>query len=82
MTSPRQAIQPPLYPSTRADYFAELELATIDGQRAVTAEAFDEAACRAARFLNLINTTTGDPNPRFAAIRRSAYRTFYPEHNP
>ena len=44
--SPRRAIQPPLYPSTRADYFAELELAAIDGQRAVSAIDFEEAANR------------------------------------
>jgi hypothetical protein len=80
--SPRRAIQPPLYPSTRADYFAELELAAIDGQRAVSAIDFEEAANRAARFLNLINTTTGDPNPDHDRIRRSAYRTFYPDHTP
>lgn len=80
--TPRRAIQPPLYPSTRADYFAELELAAIDGQRAVTASDFDEAACRAARFLNLINATTGNPNPDHDRIRRAAYRTFYPDRNP
>jgi hypothetical protein len=75
-------LKPPLYPSTRADYFAELELATIDALRAVTACDFNEAEERAIRFLNLIASTTGNPNPHHDRIRKSVQQIFYPSLDP